>query len=99
MLELDDDVVARGFEPLLVPVRALDALHLASMEYLRQLGIAVELASYDSRLIAAARGMGFEIAALLGGKSGYFAEWSDWSASSPSLGMTPRESPWKAAMP
>ena len=64
LLELDDEVLSRAFEPFPVPLRTLDALHLASMEYLRQLGITVELASYDSRLIAAARGMGFEIVEL-----------------------------------
>jgi hypothetical protein len=35
-------------------VRTRDALHLASIEFLRRQGQKVELASYDRRLIAAA---------------------------------------------
>jgi len=64
LLELSDEVLARALEPFPVPLRALDALHLASMDYLRRLGIAVALASYDARLITAARALDFEIAPL-----------------------------------
>jgi hypothetical protein len=45
-------------------VRTLDALHLASMDFLRSSGQRVELASYDHRLIAAARAMRFDIFSL-----------------------------------
>jgi hypothetical protein len=45
-------------EPFPIPVRALDALHLASMVFVRSLGHSMELASYDQRLIAAARTLG-----------------------------------------
>jgi predicted nucleic acid-binding protein len=54
LLELAPPVLARALEPFPGPVRTLDALHLASMEFLRQQGQAVELASYDGRLRAAA---------------------------------------------
>jgi len=54
----------RALDPFPVPVRTLDALHLATAEYLRQQGEAVELASYDNRLIAAARAMQIPITAL-----------------------------------
>ncbi len=39
-------------------------LHLASMEFLRGRGQKVELASYDARLITAARALGIPIVAL-----------------------------------
>ena len=63
-LELLPNVLARALEPFPAPVRTLDALHLASIEFLRSRGQRVELASYDDRLIAAARSLGIPIAAL-----------------------------------
>jgi predicted nucleic acid-binding protein len=55
LVELAPPVLVRALEPFPTPVRTLDALHLASMEFLRAHGQAVQLASYDARLIAAAR--------------------------------------------
>lgn len=57
LLELAPPVLARALEPFPTPVRTLDALHLASMEFLRAHGQAVTLASYDDRLLAAARAL------------------------------------------
>ncbi len=54
-LELTPVVLARALEPWPVAVRTLDALHLASMEFLRARGQEITLASYDDRLIGAAR--------------------------------------------
>ena len=64
LLEMDRSVLAKALEPLPVPLRTLDALHLATLEYLRRGGEPVKLASYDSRLITAARALRIEIAAL-----------------------------------
>lgn len=64
LLELAPPVLARALEPFPVPVRALDALHLASIEWLRGQRQTVELASYDQRLLAAARAMKIPVAAL-----------------------------------
>ena len=55
LLELAPPVLARVLEPFPGAVRTLDALHLASMDFLRRHGQAVRLASYDDRLLAAAR--------------------------------------------
>ena len=38
LLELSPPVLARALEPFPVPVRTLDALHLASIEFLRERG-------------------------------------------------------------
>ena len=57
LIELSQFVLARALEPFPRPVRTLDVLHLASMEFLRRHGQAVRLASYDRRLLAAARAM------------------------------------------
>jgi len=57
LIELAPPVLARALEPFPRPVRALDALHLASMEFLRNRGQGVELASYDDRLLAIARAL------------------------------------------
>lgn len=64
LLELSRTILARALEPFPVPVRTLDALHLATAEYLRQHGEAIELASYDTRLMAAAQALGIPLAAL-----------------------------------
>jgi hypothetical protein len=53
-LELSPPVLARALEPFPVTVRTLDALHLASIEFLRGQGQRVELLSYDEGLLAAA---------------------------------------------
>jgi predicted nucleic acid-binding protein len=64
ILELAPAVLARALEPFRAPVRTLDALHLASIEFLRARGQKTELASYDERLITAARALGIPVAAL-----------------------------------
>ena len=58
------NVLARALEPFPAPVGTLDALHLASIEFLRKRGQTIELASYDDRLIVAARALGIPIAPL-----------------------------------
>ena len=63
-IELTPLVLVRALQPFPVAVRTLDALHLATIEFLRARGHAVELASYHERLLAAARGLGIELAAL-----------------------------------
>ncbi len=64
LLELAPPVLARALEPFPVPVRTLDALHLASIEFLRGEGQSVKLATYDDRLLAAARALDAEVFAL-----------------------------------
>ena len=64
MLELAPPVLARALEPFPGPVRTLDALHLASLEFLRRQGQSVTLASYDERLTAAAKRLNVPIAEL-----------------------------------
>ena len=61
MAELSPPVLARALEAFPVPVRTLDALHLSSCEYLRSQGQSVELATYDSRMTAAAHAMGIPV--------------------------------------
>jgi predicted nucleic acid-binding protein len=57
LIELAPPVLLRALEPFPRPVRTLDALHLASIEFLRAQGQAPKLASYDARLVAAARAL------------------------------------------
>ena len=61
LIELIPPVLVRALEPFPIPVRTLDALHLASIEFLRGRGQTLELASYDERLLAAARSLGIEV--------------------------------------
>lgn len=57
LIELSQPVLARVLEPFPKPVRTLDALHLASMDFLRNQGQTVALASYDARLVNCARAL------------------------------------------
>ena len=61
LLELSPPVLARALDAFPVPVRTLDALHLASCDYLRNQGQSVSLASYDHRMTIAARAMAMPV--------------------------------------
>jgi predicted nucleic acid-binding protein len=61
---MSEAALARALEPFPVAVRTLDALHLATMDFIRESGEPVQLASYDNRLIAAAEALGITQAAL-----------------------------------
>lgn len=61
MVELSPLVLARALEPFPVPLRTLDALHLASLEFLRGRRLQPRLASYDERMLGAARAMGIDL--------------------------------------
>ena len=50
LLELAPPVLARALEPFATPIRTLDSLHLASIEFLRTIGQRPSLATYDRRL-------------------------------------------------
>jgi predicted nucleic acid-binding protein len=63
LLELAPQVLARALEPFPVEVRTLDALHLASLQFLKDQGQRVTLATYDGRLGAAAEALGFTVTA------------------------------------
>jgi hypothetical protein len=58
MIEMVGPVLARALEPFPLPVRTLDAIHLAALEFVRAQKQSVQLASYDERLLAAARVLG-----------------------------------------
>jgi predicted nucleic acid-binding protein len=64
LLELVPDVLARMLEPFPVTIRTVDAMHLASIEFLRARGQTVELASFDERQLAAARALDIPILGL-----------------------------------
>ena len=55
---MSDAALARALEPFPVAVRTLDALHLATIEFLHNQGESVTLASYDNRLLTAAQALG-----------------------------------------
>ncbi len=57
LIELAPPVLLRALDPFPRPVRTLDALHLASIEFLRAQGQKPTLASYDARLVAGARAL------------------------------------------
>jgi len=64
LIGLTSLVLARALQPFPIPVRTLDSLHLATIEFIRGEGETVELASYDSRLIVAARALGITLSRL-----------------------------------
>ena len=59
LIEMDTVVLGRAIEPFPIPIRALDAIHLASADYLRETGREVSVATYDVRMRDVAREMGF----------------------------------------
>jgi predicted nucleic acid-binding protein len=63
-LELSPLVLGRALEPFPEPVRTLDALHLASIEFLRGRRLDVRLATYDRRMSAVAQALGIPLVAL-----------------------------------
>ena len=64
MYDLSSAILNRALRPFPVSLRTLDALHLATMDYLRRLDQDVVLASYDRRLCDAAAALGIEPAPL-----------------------------------
>ena len=54
LIELAPQVLERALEPFPMPLRTLDTLHLASLEFLRA---PARLASYDARMLAAPRAL------------------------------------------
>lgn len=64
LLDLSSGTLSRALEAFPVPVRALDGLHLATIEFLHGSGEEIEFASYDLRLIAAATALGIPVAEL-----------------------------------
>ncbi len=66
-LELVPPVLARALEPFPVPLRTLDALHLASAAFLLSQAQRVVLASYDERQLRAAESLEIPCWPLLGG--------------------------------
>lgn len=64
LLELSPVILTRALSAFPVPVRTLDTLHLASLDYLREQRQSVELATYDRRMAEAARAMGIPVRPL-----------------------------------
>jgi predicted nucleic acid-binding protein len=62
-VEIDRASLERLYEPLPLPVRTLDAIHLSTMSYLSRGTQRVTLATYDRRLTVAAQEMGFDVIA------------------------------------
>lgn len=64
LVEMVAPVLSRVLEPFPVPVRTLDALHLATMEFFVRQGAPVRLATYDDRLRDAALALSIPLAVV-----------------------------------
>ena len=64
LVEMVSPVLTRALEPFPHPVRTLDGLHLAAVAFLRDRRVPVSIATYDTRLGAAAEAMGIPLAAI-----------------------------------
>lgn len=64
LVELSPAVLERALDAFPVPVRTLDALHLASIEYLRSRRLTIELVTYDRRMSDAAVALGIRVAPI-----------------------------------
>lgn len=63
-VELSPGTLGRALEPFPESVRTLDALHLASIEFLRGRRLDVRLATYDRRMTSAASSLAIPLVAL-----------------------------------
>jgi predicted nucleic acid-binding protein len=63
-VELAEPVLRRAREPFPLPVRTLDALHLASIDFLTRSGQEVQLAAYDRRMVALAEALSIRVVDL-----------------------------------
>lgn len=63
-LELAPPVLARALEPFPTALRTVDALHVASIEFLCGLGQRPMLATYDRRMAEAAASLGISLTVL-----------------------------------
>ncbi|MGH6981403.1 MAG: hypothetical protein ACREFC_09375 [Stellaceae bacterium] len=61
MTDLTADALSRALEPFPVHVGTLDALHLATVVFLRRADDELVLASYDNRLNDAATALGIPL--------------------------------------
>jgi len=61
LFELAEPVISRALNAYPIPVRTLDGLHLATLEYARRRSPRIELATYDRRMRECARALGFGI--------------------------------------
>ena len=64
LIEMSEVVFSRARRPFPLVIRTLDALHLSTAMSLTGGGEAIELASYDNRLLDGARALGIQIVAL-----------------------------------
>lgn len=60
-LELAPEVLKRSLEPFPFRVRTLDALHLASFDFLQRRHRDLQLASFDDRMARAESALGFDL--------------------------------------
>lgn len=61
LVDLAPETLARALRPFPVAVRTLDGLHLATMDFLRAQRQDVSLGSYDRRMNACAKALGFPL--------------------------------------
>jgi predicted nucleic acid-binding protein len=61
MVELSVPALARAARAFPLPVRTLDALHLSTVEFLREQAQGVKLATYNERMAEVARKMGIPL--------------------------------------
>ncbi|MGH8958970.1 MAG: PIN domain-containing protein [Acidimicrobiia bacterium] len=64
LIDLAPSVLARALEPFPIPVRTLDALHLASIGYLQSRRIDLSLATFDVRMVEAAQRLRIPLATI-----------------------------------
>jgi predicted nucleic acid-binding protein len=60
-LEFTPLVLARALEPFPAPVRTFDAIHLASLEFLRGRRVDVKLATFDAGMLRASAKLGIDL--------------------------------------
>lgn len=64
LIDLSPQILSRALRPFPSPIRTLDALHLATIEFLRSREPDVEFATYDRQLVMGAQALGIPMRIL-----------------------------------
>ena len=64
LIDLDGPPLQRALQPFPVPLRTLDAIHLSTVLFLQGRGIKLQLATYDKRMMRAAKALSIPLATV-----------------------------------
>lgn len=61
LVDMTPEILRRALDPFPHPVKTLDGMHLATVSHFKEGGVAVRLATYDKRMMTAAKALGVNL--------------------------------------